>query len=56
MCMTVGFFFSPTIEVSYSVLVDGACLVCFLLPAFTCLGHECQDLLSLCEGMHVCTD
>ena len=28
----------------------------FLLPALTCLGHECQDLLSLCDGMHVCTD
>ena len=27
----------------------------FLLPAFTRLGHECQDLLSLCDGMHVCT-
>ena len=27
----------------------------FLL-AFTHLGHECQDLLSLCKGMHVCTD
>ena len=24
-----------------------------LLPAFTRLGHECQDLLSLCHGMHV---
>ena len=28
-------------------------LVVFLLPAFTSLGHECQDLLSLCDGMHV---
>ena len=27
-----------------------------LLLAFTRLGHECQDLLSLCDGMHVCTD
>ena len=27
-----------------------------LLTAFTHLGHECQDLLSLCNGMHVCTD
>ena len=25
----------------------------FLLPAFTCLGHKRQDLLSLCDGMHV---
>ena len=28
----------------------------FLLPAFNRLGHEHQDLLSLCDGMHVCTD
>ena len=28
----------------------------FLLPAFTRLGHDCQDLLSSCVGMHVCTD
>ena len=31
-------------------------LAVFLLPAFTRLGHECQDLLSPREGMHVCTD
>ena len=28
----------------------------FLLPAFTRLGHKCQDLLSPCDGRHVCTD
>ena len=28
----------------------------FLLPAFTRQGHEYQDLLSPCDGMHVCTD
>ena len=28
----------------------------FLLPAFTRLGHERQDLLSPCDWMHVCTD
>ena len=28
----------------------------FLLPAFTCSGHERQDLLSPCDEMHVCTD
>ena len=28
----------------------------FLLPALTRLGHERQDLLSLCHGMYVCTD
>ena len=27
----------------------------FLFPAFTGLGHVCQDLLSPCEGMLVCT-
>ena len=26
----------------------------FFLPAFTRLGHECQDLLSPCDGMHLC--
>ena len=28
----------------------------FLLPAFTRLGHERQDRLSPCDGMHVSTD
>ena len=27
-----------------------------LLPVFTRLGHECQDLLSPRDGMHVCTE
>ena len=27
----------------------------FLLPAFTCLRHEYQDVLSPYDGMHVCT-
>ena len=27
----------------------------FLLLAFTRPGHECEDLLSPCDGMHVCT-
>ena len=31
------------------------CLFLFLLPAFTRLGHQCQDLFSQ-NGMHVCTD
>ena len=30
--------------------MDGACWVCSLLPAFTHLGHERQDLLSPCDG------
>ena len=33
----------------------GRCVLgVFLLPAFTCLGYECQDLLSPRDGMHVC--
>ena len=28
----------------------------FLFLAFTHLGHECQDLLSLGDGIHECTD
>ena len=36
--------------------MDGACWEFFFLRAFTCLGHECQDLLSPCDGMHLCTD
>ena len=43
-------------SLSHSVFMDGVCWVCFCLPAFTRLGHECQDLLSPCDGMHVCTD
>ena len=26
----------------------------FLLPAFTRLGHGCQDVLSPWDGMHAC--
>ena len=34
------------------------CLFVFvcLLTAFTRQEHECQDLLSPCDGLHVCTD
>ena len=28
----------------------------FLVLAFIRLGHERQDLLSPCDGMHLCTD
>ena len=39
------------------VCVCGWCVLgVFLLPTFTHLGHEHQDLLSLCDEMHVCTD
>ena len=48
--------FNPTIEV-VTFRLRGWCMpVVFLLPAFTRLGHECQDLLSPCDGMHVSTD
>ena len=48
--------FYPTIEVATFHLSGWCLLRVFLLPAFTHLGHECQDLLSLCVGMHVSTD
>ena len=48
--------FNPTIEVATVCLCGWCMLGVFLLPAFTRLGHECQDLLSLCEEMHVCMD
>ena len=50
------FFFNPTIEVVTFCLRGWCILGVFLLPAFTRLGHECQDLLSLWDGMHVRTD
>ena len=49
-------FFNPTIEVVTFRLRRLCMLGVFLLLAFTHLGHECQDLLSLCDEMHVCTD
>ena len=37
--------------------LQGWCMLdVFSLPAFTRLGHECVDLLSLCNKMHLCTD
>ena len=50
------FFFNPTIKVVTFLLREWCVLGVFLLPAFTCLGHERQDLLSPCDEMHVCTD
>ena len=51
-----GFFFNPTIE-AVTFRLRGWCMLgVFLLPAFTRLGHEYQDLLSLCDGMLVGTD
>ena len=49
-------FFNPTIEVVIFCLHGWCTLGVRLLPAFTHLGHECQNLLSPCDGMHVCTD
>ena len=49
-------FLNPIIE-EVTFCLHGWCMLgVFLLPAFTCLGHESQDLLSLCDGMHVCTN
>ena len=47
-------FFNPTIKV-VTFCLRGWCVVgvFLLMPAFTRLGHECQDLLSPCN---VCTD
>ena len=44
-------FFNPTIEVVTFCLHGWCTLDVFLLPAFTRLGHECQDFLSPCGGM-----
>ena len=49
-------FFNPTIKVVTFHLSGWCVLGVFLLPAFTRLGHERQDLLSPCDEMHVCTD
>ena len=49
-------FFNPTIKVVKFRLRGWCVLGVFLLPAFTRLGHERQDLLSPCDEMHVCTD
>ena len=48
--------FNPSIEVVPFRLCGWCMLGVFLLPAFTCLGHDCQDLFSPCDGMHVCLD
>ena len=48
--------FIPTIEVVIFCLHWWCMLGVFLLPEFTCLEHEYQDLLSPCDRMHVCID
>ena len=55
-CCKCDLFFNPTIEVVTFRLRGWCMLGVFLLTAFTCLGHECQNLLSPCNGIHVCTD
>ena len=52
----VPVFFNPSIKVVTFRLRGWCVLGVFLLPAFTRLGHERQDLLSPCDEMHVCTD
>ena len=47
------FFFSPTIKAVTFRLRGWCVLGVFLLPAFTRLGHECQNP---CAGMHARTD
>ena len=48
--------FNPTIKVVTFRLRGWCVLGVFLLQAFTRLGHERQDRLSLWDEMHVCTD
>ena len=43
-------FFNPTIEVVTFRLCGWCMLMCF------CCQYKCPDLLSPCDGMHVCTD
>ena len=46
----ISAYVNPTIEVVTFRLRGWCMLDVFLLPAFTRLGHECQDLLSPCDG------
>ena len=48
--------FNPTTEAVIFILHGWCMLGVFWLPAFTHPEYECQDLLSPCDGMHVCTD
>ena len=51
-----GFFFNPTIDIVTFRLGGWFMQGVFLLPALTRIGHECQDLLSPCDGMHMCAE
>ena len=48
--------FNPTTEVVTFRSRGWYILDVFLWPALIRVGNECQDLLSPCDGMHVCTD
>ena len=52
----VCLFFNPTVEIVTFRLCGRCMLSVLLLPAFTRLGHESQELWSLCDGVRVCTD
>ena len=55
-CIPV-FVFSKLHTEAVTFCLHGWCMLgVFLLLAFTRLGHECQDPMSPCDGMHVCTD
>ena len=49
------FFFNAIIEIVTLRLCGWCMLGVLLLTAVTCLGHECRDLLSRCNGMHAQT-
>ena len=55
-CYVCDRFFNPTMEVVIIPFRGWCMLDVYLLLAFTCPGHECQDFLRLCDVMHVCTD
>ena len=55
-CVCDRFQSNLRLEVVTFDLHGGFMLGVLLLPSFTHLGHECQEFLSLCDGMHVCTD
>ena len=48
--------FNPTIEVVTFRLREWCMLGVLFLPAFSPLGHEIQNRVSPCDGMHECTD
>ena len=49
------FAYNPTVKVVTFHLHGWCILGVLLLPPFTHLGHECQDLLSPYDGTHVST-